>query len=144
MHFNDNLAREVIMKSYISPENKDNLENKQNIITKFSTTCADKLQYVFEVQNNVIKNLNFDAQGCAIFLASTDILFSTIKNKSVEQALEIIDIYNNFVDNNDSITQEQLQKIGNLWVFFNVKKHLNRLVCARLSSNSLKDELSKK
>lgn len=141
MHFNPDQAREKIMQSYINPVNKIDLKNENNKITKFSSSCSDKLELIFNIENDVLIDAKFDAQGCAIFLASTDILISQIKNKKIKEIKEIIKIFKQFVNQEIELTQQQKELIGDLWVFFNVKKHLNRLTCALLCADIFEEKL---
>lgn len=141
MHFNPNQAREIIMAHYKEPKFKAKLE--ANFQTYFSTTCSDKLQLSLKFENNYLTKAKFDGHGCAIFVASTDILLDTLLNKSKTEILEIISLYTEFLNDPSKYTQETIKDLVGLWVFFNVKKHLSRLNCALLSANSIKEEIEK-
>ncbi|UUM19515.1 MULTISPECIES: iron-sulfur cluster assembly scaffold protein [unclassified Mycoplasma] len=135
MDFNANKAREIIMQHYLNPNNKNPSDTNGGKIF-FSSTCADKLILKTKFENNVLTQASFDGNGCAIFIASTDILLSTLKNKTKLQIEQILSIYKSFIMQ-ETLTKEQISLIEDLWVFFNVKTHLNRTACALLSAENL-------
>ncbi|WP_025755549.1 iron-sulfur cluster scaffold-like protein [Mycoplasmopsis cricetuli] len=130
MDFNANKAREIIMNHYLNPKNKIALD-PEKYLTIFSDTCSDKLILKTNFQNEILKEVNFDGHGCAIFMASTDIFLTLIKNKTKTEIISLINIFTNFVKQN-KINEKEFKQLGDLWVFYNVKTHLNRLVCALL------------
>ncbi|EIE39659.1 nitrogen fixation protein NIFU [Mycoplasmopsis canis UF31] len=138
MHFNPNEARELIMKHYRYPDNKQVIEGES--ITSFSNTCADKLELKLEFDNNILANATFNGIGCAVFLSSTDILLNVLEGKTKEEVKLILDIYEKFLDEQE-LSNEEIDRLQDLWVFFNVKKHLSRMSCALLTSNTIKNEI---
>ncbi|VEU70219.1 iron-sulfur cluster assembly scaffold protein [Mycoplasmopsis glycophila] len=136
MHFNQNEAREIVMKHYMNPENKKNLNEATDTQSFFSTSCADKLVLKRKWKGDLLDEVSFDGHGCAIFLASTDIFLNLIKNKNKDEIARIKEIYTKFVKQ-ENLTEEEISSLGELWVFFNVKTHLNRVNCALLISESI-------
>ncbi|WP_322960438.1 iron-sulfur cluster assembly scaffold protein [Mycoplasmopsis cynos] len=141
MHFNPNEAREIIMKHYMFPENKTLDFEEDNIITTYSQTCSDKLELSVKFENNILVQAKFNGHGCSVFLASTDILLNVVKQKSKKEIQELISLYEKFLNNNNELSDEELKAINDLWVFFNVKKHLSRMSCALLSSKIILNEI---
>ncbi|MEA4134386.1 SUF system NifU family Fe-S cluster assembly protein [Mycoplasma sp. 2704] len=137
MHFNQNEAREMIMEHYKNPVNKKDLDDKFQ--THYSNTCSDKVQLDIQWENDKIKEANFNGIGCAIFVASTDMFLSLIKNKTKEEVSNLISLFEKFV-NQEQLSHEQITKLENLWVFYNVKSHLNRVNCALLITKAYQDE----
>ncbi|MCU4706331.1 iron-sulfur cluster assembly scaffold protein [Mycoplasma sp. CSL7503-lung] len=130
MRFNPNIARELIMSHYTKPNNKTELQGEFQ--TCFSTTCSDKLNIQTEWEDDKLVDVRFNGHGCAVFMASTDIFLDKIKGLSLNEIKELTLLFEKFV-NQEQLSDEQINSLGDLWVFFNTKTHLNRVVCALLT-----------
>lgn len=139
MHFNPNQAREIIMNNYSYVLKNKTILNQPT--TVYSDSCADTLMYEITTQDEYISKIDFNAKGCAIFLASTKILFELIQNNSFDEALKIIELFEIFVNQQRELNDEELSQISDLWVFYNVKTHLNRVNCVLVSANEIKSKL---
>lgn len=137
MSFSQEEKRNLIMEHYTNPKFKKIIKN--NKIIKHGQACADYLEFNFDIVNNEIKNLFFDAKGCAFMIASTDLLCQALNNKNVSEAVKFIDKYEFFIKNGGSIEQEQ--ELGKLAIFNNVNQHPNRIFCATMLSNALKEKI---
>ncbi|WP_027120979.1 iron-sulfur cluster assembly scaffold protein [Mycoplasma leonicaptivi] len=144
MRFNPNQAREIIMNHYLKPQNKTNLLNPQ--LTFYSSSCSDKLILDFKWENEILQDIKFDGNGCSIFLASADIFINQIIGKNYLEITNIIQNFEDFLNFNEIEVKEDFdfEKLGELWTFFNVKKHLNRVNCAMLLPSSLKSIIDEK
>ncbi|WP_237022753.1 iron-sulfur cluster assembly scaffold protein [Mycoplasma miroungigenitalium] len=138
MSFNHEQKRQIIMAHYLEPEYKKILDN--NKITRHGKACADYLEFSFEINNNKINNLYFDAKGCAFMIASTDLICKELNGKSVDEASNFIEKYESFIKNGGDNSIEN--ELGELAIFNNVKEHPNRYYCATLLSSALKEELN--
>ncbi|EFF41459.1 hypothetical protein [Mycoplasmopsis alligatoris] len=54
------------------------------------------------------------------------------------QIKKLIELFEKFLNNNDSLNEQELESLKELWAFYNVKVHLNRLACATFICNTLK------
>lgn len=128
------------MKHYANPLHKVDKDMPWEAYEYYSDACVDELHLFIKEENNVISDIKFRGVGCAIFLASTDIMLDSIINKSIEEAGLILDNYKNMIygkDFNES-------SLGNLNIFKNVDKNFNRLHCAEMVSKALDKFINKK
>ncbi len=86
-------------------------------------SCGDEIEIYLEVKDNKIKDAKFQAKGCAISIASADILLENIKNKSLNQI--------------KNLTKEDLLKL------LGIELTPTRLKCALLSLNTLNKAIKK-
>ncbi len=132
------IYRSIIVDNSTKP-NKFVSEEPKGYFKKlaFSSTCSDEFVVHLQVIERVVADAVFTGKGCAISTAALNIICSSIINKSVEGALKIIDNYRSFVRG------EEFDKalLGDLVAFENVSKHLNRVQCALLGANTLKEIL---
>ena len=133
---NPSLIREIIMDHYEYPRNKklknDNTYVKVNLD---SESCIDNIDLEVLVENGKIQDICFDGVACTISTASTSIMSELLKGKSIEEANLIIENYLNMLYGNDY--DEEL--LGEAAAFVNTSKQANRIKCATLSWNGLKD-----
>ena len=54
--------------------------------------CGDCIEITMAVdENGLIKDLKFIGSGCALCLASADLMIETVKGKTIDEAIEIIE-----------------------------------------------------
>ena len=53
--------------------------------------CGDSIEVTLTLARNVIKDLKFTGSGCALCLASADLMIDTVKGKTIDEAQEIIE-----------------------------------------------------
>ena len=138
---NPSLIREIIMDHYEYPRNKK-LKNdaKYTKVNLDSESCIDNIDLEVLVEDNKIKDICFDGVACTISTASTSIMSELLKDKTVEEANKIIENYLNMLYGKDY--DEDL--LGEAAAFINTSKQANRIKCATLSWNGLKEIINKK
>ncbi|ADE19444.1 NifU-like protein [Mycoplasma crocodyli MP145] len=114
------------------------LEHKER--TYYSSSCADTLKISLFWNQNKLNQVIYEAKGCAIFKASSEIFLKNIIGKSSEEIYKYIELYYLFLDNPNNFDDLLIEKLNELWCFYNVKIHLNRLSCAKFICESIKKE----
>lgn len=140
--FKDNpeLIREVIMDHYEYPRNKG-LKGDQSYIKSNldSESCIDNIDLEVKLNNGVIEDICFDGVACTISTASTSIMSELLKGKTLNQAEIIIENYLNMLHGKE-YDEEVLEEAN---AFVNTSKQANRIKCATLSWNGLKEIIEK-
>ncbi|WP_396888676.1 iron-sulfur cluster assembly scaffold protein [Mycoplasma sp. HS2188] len=138
MSYNQAQKREIIMSHYTNPQYKKVIEGDKNI--KHGQACADYLEFKYSIKDGKLVDLHFDGRGCAFMMASTDLLISYLNNKTVEEVLNFIDKYEDFIRNGGDEETEKI--LGELAIFQNVNEHPNRIFCATMLSTAIKEKLN--
>ncbi|EFF41469.1 iron-sulfur cluster assembly scaffold protein [Mycoplasmopsis alligatoris] len=73
MKFNPNQARSIIMDNYLSNHFSQDITSKENVSEHFSQTCSDSLKISLNWDNDVLKEIIYVADGCAIFKSGVQI-----------------------------------------------------------------------
>ena len=138
---NPSLIREIIMDHYEYPRNKK-LKNdgKYTKVNLDSESCIDNIDLEVLMEGDIIKDICFDGVACTISTASTSIMSELLKNKTIEEANVIIENYLNMLYG--KAYDEDI--LGEAAAFVNTSKQANRIKCATLSWNGLKDIINKK
>ena len=86
----DDFYRENILDHYRNPRNKGHLENPTHSHEEHNPLCGDVLQIDLHVNDeDVIQEVRFDGQGCAISQASASMLTEMIQGKTLEEAKQV-------------------------------------------------------
>jgi len=83
------LYQEDILEHYHNPLNSGKLDNPTHECCANNPTCGDKICVTIDVINDVINDVNFEGEGCAISQAATSMITDKIKGDSVSNAIAI-------------------------------------------------------
>lgn len=125
----NNIRRDIILDNYENPFNKGLIEDKNYIkINMNNESCIDNLDFILKIENNVIKDIRFDGEACAISTSASSLMIKTLINKTKAEALEIISNYENMID------EKPYDKniLNELNVYDEIYKQPNRKKCALL------------
>ena len=126
------------MNSY----NKKKLENADYCEIGHNPNCGDEITLELKVNGDVIEDMAFSGQGCAISQASTSIMIDTLKGKTIREAKEIIKIFIEMIKR-ETTSEEELKKIEDAIAFRNVSNMPARVKCALLAWHTVEDMLNK-
>ena len=134
------LKRSIILENYQNPKNRGLVDDKSyKQISTNSKSCIDQIDLQMKIENDIVEDIRFDGEACAICTSSTSIMINTIKGKKVNEALEIIDNFENMIDEKEY--DEQI--IGEGIVYSDISKQPNRKNCATLTWKGAKELLKK-
>ena len=88
----EKLRKSIILEHYSNPLNKGLLnDNSYEKINMNSPTCIDNLDFEIKIENDIVTDIKYDGEACAISTSSSSIMTDLIIGKNVEEAKEIID-----------------------------------------------------
>lgn len=124
---NNDLRREIILDNYQDPMNKGLKDDDSYIkVNTNSESCIDNLDVMMKVVDNKIEDICFDGEACAISTSATSIMIRSLIGKSVEEALKILENYQNMI--NEKEYDKEL--LGELNVYDEICRQPNRKNCA--------------
>jgi len=85
----DDFYREIILEHYKHPLNRGELANPTISHEEDNPLCGDRIRIDLLVHNNVVQDVKFSGQGCAISQASADMLTEEIKGKTLAEVRQI-------------------------------------------------------
>ena len=124
-----NIKREIMLDNYQNPFNKYVPNDKSYIkVNTNNESCIDEINLMVKLENNKIIDIKFDGEACAICTSSTSIMIETLIGKTLEEATNIFNNFNNMLDEKeyDSNILEQAN------VYDDIYKQPNRKKCALL------------
>ena len=86
----DDFYRENILDHYRNPRNKGNLEDATHTHEEHNPLCGDVIRIDLHVNDeDVIEEVGFEGQGCAISQASASMLTEMIQGKTLDEAKKL-------------------------------------------------------
>ncbi len=137
---NSEIKREIILDNYTHPFNKDGNSNLgYESVNSNNSSCIDNIDIYCKVEDNIIKDIRFNGEACAVSTASTSILLKNIIGKSVSDAYKYIDNFEKMI--NEEEYDETLLNEG--IAFDEIYKQHNRKTCVMLPYEGIKKLLGK-
>ena len=102
-----------------------------------NVSCIDNLDIYLKVNNNIIEDITFEGEACVISISSTSIMTSLLIGKTIDEALNIIENFDNMIEEKEY--NELLLEEAN--VYDDIAKQPSRKKCATLSWNGLYNKL---
>ena len=137
---NEELKRTIILENYQNPKNRGLIEdNSYKKINTNSKSCIDQIDLQIKVENNIVKDIRFDGEACAICTSSTSIMINSLIGKNINEALNIIDNFEKMIDEQEY--DDEL--LGEAVVYSDISKQPNRKNCALLTWKGTKQVLEK-
>lgn len=133
-----NLRRQVILDNYQEPMNRGLVEDNRYLkVNTNSESCIDNLDFMMLVEDEIIKDIRFDGEACAISTSASSIMIRSLIGKSVDEARSILLNYNKMI----AEEEYDSEVLGELNVYDEICKQPNRKGCALLSSNAIEKML---
>ena len=86
----DDFYRELIIERYKSPRHRGTLDPNDISYEDDNPACGDHLQIDVRIdENQVITEALFSGEGCAISLASADLLLESIIGKTLDEVKQL-------------------------------------------------------
>ena len=134
----DDLYQEVILDHSKRPRNCHSMDDATSKAEGFNPLCGDKLKLYLKVEDDVVKDVSFVGSGCAISTASASLMTESLKGKSREDALKLLEKFHELLTTDTPVSKD----LGKLVVFCGVRDYPARVKCATLAWHTLKSALT--
>ncbi len=134
----DDLYQEIIIDHSKRPRNCHTMDDANHKAEGYNPLCGDKLKLFIKLENDVVKDVSFTGSGCAISTASASLMTESLKGKTREEALKLLDKFHDLLTTDTPVTKE----LGKLVVFCGVRDYPARVKCATLAWHTLKSALN--
>ena len=95
-----NMKRDIILDNYQNPYHRlrhdDEMEYMK--VNSRNVSCIDNIDLYIKVKDDRIEDISFDGEACVISTSSTNIMSNLLRNKSVDDAIKIIENYKCMID----------------------------------------------
>lgn len=136
----DELYQSVILDHSKSPRNFRTIEPADRKERGHNPLCGDEVTLYLTMDGDVIADIAFQGQGCAISKASASLLTTAVKGKTKAEALELFTRVHELVTGR-APSDEERKALGKLAVFQGVAAYPIRVKCASMAWHTLKGAL---
>ena len=124
-----NLKRSIMLEHYQHPKNKGLINDNTYLFTNMnSESCIDEIDLMVKLENGIITDVKFDGEACAICTSSASIMIDTLIGKTIDEAINIYNNFENMIEEkeyNESVLEQAI-------VYDEIYKQPNRKKCALL------------
>jgi nitrogen fixation NifU-like protein len=133
------LYQQVILERYKKPRNRGKTDPVDRYQKGHNPSCGDTIELTLKLngEGDRIEDVKFQGEGCAIAMASVDLMADALKGKSTTEALEMVQKFQAMMRGETEFPQE-LRKLN---VMQGVAQFPVRIKCANLSWHTLKAAL---
>jgi len=104
------LKREIILEHYQNPMNKGLVDDESYIkVNTRNVSCVDNIDVMVKIEDEIIKDIRFDGEACAISTSATSVMIKMLLGKTVDEVKKIIDNYEKMINEepyNASVVEE--------------------------------------
>ncbi len=133
------LYQEVILDHYKRPRNFGPLEGADHKADGHNPLCGDRVTIYIVMAQDVIRDIRFEGEGCAISTASASLMTEILKGKTLDEVELLFGEFHNMLTGDPSQPADPAQ--GKLAVFSGVREFPARVKCATLSWHTLQAAL---
>ena len=132
------LYEETILDHSKRPRNCHAMQDANRQAEGYNPLCGDKLKLFLKMEGDVVKDVSFVGSGCAISTASASLMTESLKGKTREEALKMLDKFHELLTTDSAVNKD----LGKLVVFCGVRDYPARVKCATLAWHTLKSALT--
>lgn len=125
-----NLKRSIILEHYQHPHNKGLIEDSSYLKTNMNNeSCIDELNIMVKIKDDIVEDIKFDGEACALCISSASIMTDTLIGKTKKEVEEILKNILNMAKENE-YNKELVEEAV---VFDDISRSPNREKCVLLS-----------
>jgi len=132
----DDVYNELIMEHSMNSRNKRKIENPDKVEKGHNPSCGDEIELELKLNSNIIEDIAFTGQGCAISQSSTSIMADVLRGKTINEAKDIIKTFIDMIKR-ETKDEKELEKLEEAIAFKNVSNMPARVKCALLAWHTI-------
>ncbi len=128
------LYQEVVLEHKRSPRNFGALHHPTHRAEGTNPSCGDQIAVAVELAGDVVRDIRFTGQGCAICMASTSMMTEAVKGRERAHAQALHQHFRAVLTGEDVPAEPDLGKLVSL---AGVRRYPSRIKCALLGWHAL-------
>jgi nitrogen fixation NifU-like protein len=130
------LYQEVVLDHGKRPRNFREVEGANARAEGYNPLCGDQLTVTMRLEGDVIRDIGFQGQGCAISRASASLMTGALKDKTRAEAEHLFHQVHKLVTEGPEAVEDSAA-LGKLAVLSGVSEFPTRVKCASLAWHAL-------
>jgi nitrogen fixation NifU-like protein len=133
------LYQDLIKDHSKKPRNFRALDESAYRVEGFNPLCGDHFTVYVQMDGDVVKDVAFQGNGCAISTASASLMTQALKGKTRKEAEALFQKFHSLLTGADNSPDDA--ELGKLAVFAGVRKFPVRVKCASLAWHTFRAAL---
>ncbi len=104
-------------------------------------TCGDEITLRVHLSDGEIEDISYDARGCSISVAASSVMADTVTGLNIDEAMSEYEMFKGVVADG-TVTEDQLETLGDAAAFAGVAQFPARVKCALLGWAAMRDAVS--
>ncbi|MDD7985923.1 SUF system NifU family Fe-S cluster assembly protein [Lentisphaera marina] len=121
------LYQQTVLKHNRDPRNYGVIEDCSHHAEGFNPLCGDEVKVYMQVEDDLVKAIQFTGKGCAVSQASASIMTTALIGKSLDEAMAQFDEFMKMASG------EKQDPQGEIAAFAGISQFPSRVKCAVLS-----------
>ena len=98
---------EILLEHNLYPKNRGSIERADITKELKNASCGDKIIVQLKLEDGIITEGKFEGVGCAIALASADLMIESVKGKTLEEAKKMSRLFRMMI-----LDEEEFESCG--------------------------------
>ena len=125
---------EILLEHNLYPKNRGSIERADIAKELKNASCGDKIIVPLKLEDGIITEGKFEGVGCAIALASADLMIESVKGKTLEEAKKMSRLFRTMIlDEEEFESCEGEKQMGDAIALKIVSRMPARAKCAELA-----------
>ena len=134
------LYQQMIIEHSKKPRNFKKLEKPTHSAEGYNPLCGDHLHVYLNLKDNIIDDISFTGDGCAISRSSASMMTQSLKGKTVAEAENLFRQFHELIKGHMNPDKDP-HHLGKLAVFSGIWHFPTRVKCAILSWHTMNGAL---
>lgn len=131
------LYQQLILDHCRNPRNFGELSHHTHTARGYNPLCGDQCCVELHMDGDVVTDIKFHGDGCAISKASASLMTAHVKGRTASQVQQAFDSFHTLVTS-DASSPEAAVALGKLSAFAGVREFPMRVKCATLAWHTLR------
>lgn len=129
------LYEEMILEHGRHPRNRRAMKEATHVAHGTNPACGDEMTVFLNIDShNVIRDISFEGQSCAVATASASVMTETLLGKTVSQARELLHDFEMLIGGSETLPANGMGiERERLRAFTRVSEYPARIGCARVA-----------
>lgn len=129
------LYQQVILDHNKNPKNFGKIAAANRTAEGYNPLCGDRIDLFLHVEDDVIKDISFQGNGCAISKSSASVMTTVLKGKPVAEAEQLFRKFQKLITGEAEAID--VDELGKLAIFAGVREFPLRVKCAGLAWHTM-------
>lgn len=132
MNMLDDLYQEVLLEHKKHPRNCGRLECAHHRAAGHNPLCGDSISVELAESGEVVTDIAFEGEGCAICIASASLMTEAVKGRPLAEVKQLSAAMRELLTRESPPGDAEEQRLGKLAALQGVRRYPSRIKCAML------------